>query len=471
MQNIDFAFQPALEQAKRIRQKEISPLELLDFYLERIERYDPQIGSHFAVMSELARSDAKAKTEQLAATNDLASLPPFFGVPIPIKDLNAVAQMPCSAGVASLQDQIPEHEDGMVTKLREAGFVLLGKTATSQLGSLPYTEPEGFPPTRNPWNLERTPGGSSGGAAAAVAAGLSPVAQGSDGGGSIRIPSACCGLVGIKPSRGRVSSAPVGDRLHGMATDGPIARTVADAAALLDAMSGYICGDPYWLGKPNPSFLEATRQATGSVRIAYATSFSGLPPADATAKQAVLDTTQRLCELGHEATEACPNFEGLVEPFTTIFAAAVSSAGIPPSALDPINRMFFQKGEQITAGEYLQSIQHIQILSRQIVGFFQDIDVLVLPVLLHPPIRVGEWSQLSLEQTLDNITRWIASCPPFNATGQPAIAVPVGFDDNGLPVSVQLIGKPAAESTLISLASQLEAVYCWHYQYPEAFVE
>jgi amidase len=469
MSEIDFAFQPALEQAKRIRQKELSPLELLDFYLERIERYDSRVGSYFTVMPELARRDAQAKTEQLAATNDPASLPPFFGVPLPIKDLNAVAQMPCSAGVAALRDQIPEYEDGMVTKLRQAGFVLLGKTATSQLGSMPYTEPDGFPPTRNPWHLEHTPGGSSGGAAAAVAAGLSPVAQGSDGGGSIRIPSACCGLLGIKPSRGRISSAPVGDRLHGMATDGPIARTVADAAAMLDAMSGYIWGDPYWLGQPNPSFWEATHQATGSLRIAYATSMPGLPPASDIAKQAVLDTTQRLCELGHEATEACPDFQGLVEPFTTIFAAAVSSAGMAKSALEPINRMLAEKGEQISAGEYLQSIRQLQILARQIVGFFQDVDVLVLPVLLHPPIRVGEWSQLPLEEILDRITRWIAPCPPFNATGQPAIALPAGFDGNGLPVSVQLVGKPAAEATLIAVASQLEAAYPWYQYYPEAF--
>src|SRR4028119_2321520 len=240
MNQVDLAFTPALEQAQLIRQREVSPLELVELYLERIQRLDSQLGSYFTVMSELALADAKVKTEQLAQSTNASELPPFFGVPISIKDLNAVAGVRCTYGTPALMDNIATYDEGVVARIKQAGFIIIGKTATSELGSFPYTEPIGFPAARNPWNLNYTPGGSSGGAAAAVAAGLCPIAQGSDGGGSIRTPAACCGLVGIKPARGRVSHAPVGDRISGIATNGSIGRTVADAAAMLDVMSGYI---------------------------------------------------------------------------------------------------------------------------------------------------------------------------------------------------------------------------------------
>ncbi len=456
MNQIDLAFTPALQQAELIRQRQVSPLELVELYLERIQRLDPQLGSYFTVMAESAIADAKAKTQMLSGGGETSSLPPFFGVPISIKDLNPVAGVPCTYGNPALLNQIAEYDDGIVTRIRSAGFVLLGKTATSELGSFPYTEPTGFPATRNPWNLEYTPGGSSGGAAAALAAGLSAIAQGSDGGGSIRGPAACCGLVGIKPSRGRVSHAPAGDRLSGIATNGPIARNVADAAALLDVMSGYITGDPYWLPDPKPSFLTASKEKIGELRIAFATSIPPLGKADASCEQAVLKTVKLLEELGHTVEEQCPDFSSLVEPFQVVWQTSVPASGIPAEVLQPMNRFLLARTG--SAGEYLQAVFLLQMVARQIVAFFDTVDVLVLPVYLHSPIRIGEWANLSPEETFQRIIHWIAPCPPANATGQPAIAIPVGFDDNGLPMSVQLIGKPAAEATLISLAAQLEAV-------------
>ncbi|MGB3240579.1 MAG: amidase, partial [Geitlerinemataceae cyanobacterium] len=190
MNPIDLAFTPAVEQAKLIRTKAVSPLELVELYLERIDRLDKTLGSYFTVTADRAIADATAKTEQLTNTENPDDLPPFFGVPIPIKDLAAVKDVPWSLGVAALRQQVANFDTGVVSRIKQAGFVILGKTATSQLGALPYTEPPGFPPARNPWNLDYTPGGSSGGAAAAVAAGLCPVAQGSDGGGSVRGPAA-----------------------------------------------------------------------------------------------------------------------------------------------------------------------------------------------------------------------------------------------------------------------------------------
>lgn len=461
MNPVDLAFTPALEQARLIRSKEVSPLELVELYLKRIQQMDCQLGSYFTVMAELAIADAKAKTQQLAQVGDASLLPPFFGVPISIKDLNCVAGVRCTYGTPALMNNQATYDDGVVTRIKQAGFIILGKTATSELGSLPYTEPAGFPPTRNPWNLDYTAGGSSGGAAAAVAAGLCAIAQGSDGGGSIRGPAFCCGLVGIKPARGRVSNAPVGDRLGGIATIGTLARTVADAAALLDVMSGYMTGDPYWLSDPEPSFLAAADPGRHGqpLSIAFATTVPPLGEADFACQQAVLETVKLLEELGHKVEPGCPDFTGLIEPFTTVWQAGVAYSGIPKEALQPMNQWLLERTG--SAGDYLQAVSQMQVVARQIVAFFERVDVLVLPTYMHPTIRVGEWADLSPEETFQKIIRWVAPCPPFNASGQPAIALPTGFDSNGLPIGVQLIGRPAAETTLIALAAQLEAVKPW----------
>ena len=452
MNPVDLAFASALKQSELIRSKEVSPLELVELYLERIQQYNSKLGSYFTVTAEQAIDDAKSKTEMLAQTEDL---PLFFGVPISIKDLNPVAGIPCSYGNAALLGNVPDYDDGVVAKIKQAGFIILGKTASSELGSFPYTEATGFPPTRNPWNLEYTSGGSSGGAASALAAGLCSIAQGSDGGGSIRGPAACCGLVGIKPSRGRVTHAPVGDRLNGIATNGPIARTVADAAALLDAMSGYVSGDSYWLPEPEKTFFASSQEKVNNLRIAFCTSIAPLGEADANTHQGVIQTVKLLEELGHTVEEKCPDISALVEPFQIVWQANVAASGVPVEVLQPLNRWLLSRS--CSAGEYLRAVYQMQMVARKLVTFFDNIDVLVMPVYLHSPIRVGEWAALSPEETFDNIVRWVAPCPAANATGQPAISLPVGFDEKGLPTSVQLIGKPAAENTIVSLAAQLEA--------------
>ncbi len=453
MNQIDLAFSPALTQAQLIHNGEVSPLELVELYLQRIEQLDKQLGSYFTVMAESAIADARAKTELLA--EDSSQLPPFFGVPIAIKDLNNVAGVRCTYGTPALMNNIAIYDDGVVTRLKQAGFIILGKTATSELGSFPYTEPLGFPPTRNPWNLDYTAGGSSGGSAAAVAAGLCAVAQGSDGGGSVRGPAFCCGLVGIKPSRGRVSNAPVGDRLSGIPAIGSLTRTVADGAAMLDVMAGYVTGDPYWLPPPETSFLSAASQTPKALKIAYSTSIPPLGEAEIECKQAVLDTVKVLSELGHHVEQSCPDFTGLTEPFTIVWQAGVAYSGIPKEVLQPMNQWLYEQTG--SAGDYLRAVSQMQVIARKIVAFFDTVDVLVLPTYMHPTIKVGEWANLSPQETFEKIINWVAPCPPFNATGQSAIALPTGFDARGLPLGIQLIGRPAAEATIISLAVQLEA--------------
>ncbi|MDJ0648450.1 MAG: amidase [Xenococcaceae cyanobacterium MO_188.B19] len=448
-------FKPALKQAKLIRDREISPLELVELYLARIETYNPQLGCFYHVAAESAIRDAKQKTEQIAKTKDITNLSPLFGVPTAIKDLNAVAQMPISYGVAALKEQIAEYDDGVVSKIKSAGLIILGKTATSQLGSLPYTESPGFIPTRNPWDLDYTPGGSSGGAASALAAGLCAIAHGNDGGGSIRGPAFCCGLVGIKPSRGRVSYAPVGDFQNGISANGVIARTVKDGAALLDIMSGYITGDPYWLNDPEIPFLTATEQTLPRLSIGFASAILPEGSAHSICRDSVTQVVSIIETMGHQITEIPLDWTPLIKPFTIIWSAGITSAGIPLEALSPMNRWIAELSSG--AGEYLQAVHQMQIISRQIVSLFDNYDVLLLPTYMHPTIKVGEFADLTPEETLAKIISWILPCPAWNATGQPAIAIPTGLDGNSLPVGVQLIGKPAAESTILALASSIEA--------------
>jgi amidase len=462
MNQTDLAFASALEQAHLIRSKQITPLELTQLYLDRIQQLDGRLGSFFTVMAEEAIADATAKTETLAHTSP-ADLPPFFGVPTSIKDLNAVAGVRCTYGSKVMQNNISAYDDAVTARIKQAGFVILGKTATSEVGSLPYTEPEGFPPTRNPWNLDYNAGGSSGGAAASVAAGLSAVAQGSDGGGSIRGPAFCCGIVGIKPARGRVSYAPIGDAMNGIAANGSLGRTVADAAALLDVMSGYVTGDPYWLPDPNPSFVtiaqQAAQQGVSPLRIAYSTSVAPIGDADAVCGQAVLDTAKVLEGLGHHLEQNCPDCAGLEEPFTIVWRTGVCASGLPPEALEPFNRWLYEQGD--SSGDYQKAVWSMQVVARRIVAFFEQYDALLLPTYLHPAIRVGEWANLSPSETLEKVVHWVAPCPIANATGLPAIAIPTGFSQ-GLPIGVQLVGRPADEATIIALAAQLEEAKLWN---------
>ena len=468
MDSVDIAFAPALDLAQRIRKREISPLELTEIYLERIQRFDPQLGSFFTVAADLALADAQAKTEQLAKAFDTTKLPPFFGVPTAIKDLNPTAGLPCSYGVAALKSNIATEDDNVSQRMKDAGFILLGKTATSELGTFPYCESPGFAPTRNPWNLDYTAGGSSGGAAAAVAAGLCAIAQGADGGGSIRGPAACCGVVGLKPSRGRISNAPVGDFQSGIATNGVLARSVADAASLLDIFSGYVTGDPYWLADPAIPFQQAAMNKLSKLKIAFDFTISPFPEAAEPCQQGVKETVKQLEAMGYVIEQASPDCEGLVPPFKRIWQSGITASGIPISLLSPFNQWL---GNQAgTAGEYLQAVQAMHLLSRRIVAFFQHYDVLLLPVYLQQPIRAGTWAELPPEITVEKIIDWIAPCPLANASGLPAISLPVGWDEDGLPLAIQLVGKPADEATLLALATQLEAVNSWHRKQPNFMV-
>ena len=463
----NLCFSSALDLSQLIRNKEISPLELMEFYGARIEKLEPKLGSFAHVDLQSALQQAKEKTEILGNTKDTSELPLFFGIPTAIKDLYPVKGMPIRYGNAFIPPQIADYDSGIVSLIKQAGFIITGKTATSELGSLPYTESPNLPPCRNPWNLDYTAGGSSGGAAAAVAGGLLPIAPGSDGGGSVRGPAFCCGLVGLKPSRGRISNAPVGDYPGGIATHGCLTRTVADSAALLDVLSQYITGDPYWLPSPASSFLSQITQSGGKLKIAFATSISPGGKAEEILAQQVDDVVEHLQHMGHVVEEACPDFSPLVEPFTAIWQSSIAASGFPEQILSPMNLWLKQTSPDLTT--YLQSLHKMQMIARQIVSFFDKFDILVTPTYLKTTIKTGEWAHLSPQQALENIINWITPCPPFNATGQPSIAIPTGFTTEGLPIGVQLVGKPADEATILQIAYQLEKIINWSQHTPQNF--
>ncbi|MCW2977678.1 MAG: Amidase [Actinomycetia bacterium] len=456
----ELAFTPALELAARVRARDVSPVELAELYLERIERLDPQLNSYVTVDVEGALAAARAAE---SAVSDA----PFHGVPTAIKDLNETAGLRTTYSTKACVDNVPQFDASVVRRIRNAGFVVLGKTNTPEFGTIAMTESELNGICRNPWDISRTPGGSSGGAAAATAAGLCPVAHGSDGGGSIRIPSSCCGLFGIKPSRGRVSPSPYGSGSLGLGTSGPIARTVRDAAALLDVMAGYETGDFFVAPTPERPFLAETELEPGRLRIAVTTTPPIDVPVDPVCVAAADDAAKLLADLGHDVVAATPPWAsgGLIDHFIRIWQVGPATAGIDDlSLLEPINRMLAEQARETPSPEHASSIMHLQRIAREVIAFWNDVDVLVTPTLAMPPVPVGwtyEDADGDPQLAFDRQTLFTPFTSVLNVTGQPAMSVPLHWSDDGLPIGVQFIGKPFGEATLFRLAAQVEQARPW----------
>jgi amidase len=461
----ELAFAPALELAARVRAREVSPVELVELYLARIERLDPQLNSYVTVDAEGALAAARA-------AESASPKAPFHGVPISIKDLNETAGLRTTYSTKAYANNVPQIDAAVVRRIREAGFVVLGKTNTPELGTIAMTESELNGVCRNPWDTSRTPGGSSGGAAAATAAGLCPVAHGSDGGGSIRIPASCCGLLGIKPSRGRVSPSPYGSGSLGLGTSGPIARTVRDAAALLDAMAGYETGDSFVAPEPERPFLEEASVQPGRLRVAVTTSPPLQVPVDPACAAAANSAAELLAELGHDVQEATPpwDFGDLIADFIRVWQVGPATAGIDDlSLLEPINRMLAEQARATSSPEHVLAIMRLQRAARQVIAFWDEIDVVVTPTLALLPVPVG-WTFQDTDGdphlAFARQTLFTPFTAVINITGQPAMSVPLHWSDGGLPVGVHFIGRPFAEATLIRLAAQLEQARPWAHRHP-----
>jgi amidase len=447
----ELAFASALDLAARIRAREISPAELTALYLERIERLDPQLNAYVTVVDQ-----PEAPREG-----------PFHGVPIPIKDLSETAGIRTTYSCKAFAGNVPDFDASAVRKIRDAGFTIIGKTNTPEFGTIAMTESELNGDCRNPWDASRTPGGSSGGAAAAVAAGLAPVAHGSDGGGSIRIPTSCCGLFGIKPSRGRISPAPFVSGSLGLGTSGPITRTVRDAAALLDVMSGNEPGDFYVAPTPERSFLAEADETPGRLRIAVTTVPPSPVPVDPTCAAAAGAAAELLMLLGHDVVEATPPWQTdeMIVHFIRIWQVGPATAGVDDlSLLEPINRMLAEGARTTPSPQYVSSVMQLQQIARRVAAFWRDVDIVVTPTLALPPVPVGwTWAEADGDpyRAFASQTLFTPFTPLINVTGQPAMSVPLHWSDDGLPIGVQFIGRPFGESTLIRLAAQLEQARPW----------
>jgi Asp-tRNA(Asn)/Glu-tRNA(Gln) amidotransferase A subunit family amidase len=462
----ELAFTPALELAARIRAREISPIELTELYLARIERLDPQLNSFVHVDAEGALAAARQPREG-----------PFAGVPIPIKDLTDVAGLPTTYSAKAFARNVPAADAAVVRRIREAGFVVLGKTNTPEFGTIGQTESELNGPCRNPWDLERTPGGSSGGAAAATAAALCPIAHGTDGGGSIRNPASCCGLVGIKPSRGRVSPAPYVPGSLGLGTSGPIARTVRDAAALLDVMSGRETGDFFVAPEPERPFLAEAERPPGRLRVAVTVEPPIEVAVDPACAAAASSAAELLSELGHEVVEAAPPWRsaGLLEHFIRVWQSGPATAGVEDlSVLEPINRALAQDAFASSQPDHVMSVMALQHAARALTAFWEEVDVVVTPTLALPPVPIGwTWEDTDGDPHAAFARQLLFTpfTPVVNVTGQPAVSLPLHWSEQGLPIGVQLIGGVFAEATLVRLAAQLEEARPWSERRPrlEAF--
>lgn len=449
----------ALEQADAIRRRETSARELALHYLARAER--DRVGAYVTLTPELALAQADAADARFAAGEEPRS--PLDGVAVPIKDLNQVAGVRCRFGSAVV-DVISPIDDTMVAVLRAAGTVMLGKTSAPEFGLPAYTEPDVGAWARTPWDLERSAGGSSGGAAAAVAAGLAPIAQGSDGGGSIRIPASSCGLVGLKTSRGLVASGPMPEGLGRLAVDGPIARTVTDTAALLDAMTEGVVGALAALAE-EPGPLVVGRYSTPVIADAQ------VHPECLAAYE---DATAVLEALGHRVVEIDVPFPlARVAHFERVWAAGAASIPIPPeweSGLRPLTRWLREMGRSMSFEEVMAEVDLMAATGREMVATTAHLDAILTPTLADLPAPVG-----SLRDDDDPGADFEAQkhftpfTSPYNISGQPAVSLPLHWTSDGLPVGVQLVGRPMGEATLLQLAAQIERARPWAHRHPEVW--
>jgi amidase len=447
------AFAGAARQAQLIADGEVSSRELTELYLERIARIDPSLNAFRVVLAEQALAEADAADARRGRGGVLN------GVPIAIKDDADVAGQSTPFGTGA-NGSVKGADSAMVSRLRDAGAVVLGKTNVPELMICCFTETLSYGATRNPWDPTRTPGGSSGGSGAAVAAGLCGIAHGSDGAGSIRIPAAWCGLFGIKPQRDRIPLSPYDGAWNGLSTYGPIARTVADAALFLDATV------------PGGAYAAAAARTPGPLRIALATN---LPPGilakpSATALRAVEETAEHLRALGHTVTEVALDFGPTAGP--SVVARYLGGVADDLAALDHPERVerrtqgFAKLGGAIPQRLVEKATAAAPALAARIGRVFEQADVILTPGPAKPPFEIGALQGRSPLRTLNAMLDRVPYYATWNATGQPAASVPAGFDHDGLPLAVQLVGRPDDEATLLALAAQLEQARPWAHRRP-----
>ena len=445
-----------------VRAGEVSATELVGLYLDRIRRLDPQLNSFRVVLEEQAMLEAEQAEARVRAGEER----PLLGVPVAIKDEFDVAGQINTHGTDGFTEPAKADSE-MVRRLREAGAIVIGLTLLPEMAICGFTESATYGVTRNPWNPQRTPGGSSGGSGAAVAAGLVPIAAAGDGAGSIRIPAASCGLFGLKPSRGRVSLAPDLEGWRGLAVGGCLSRSVLDTALWLDIVSG---GSRESEAPPPPerSFVEAVRTPPGKLRVAWSTlapRAAAPPTVSDEAKGAVADAAEMLAGLGHDVVQRDPNWGGIGNNITARFLGGVAETvkAVPhPERLESRTRGFGRLGGILPRGLYERARGEGRAAdAARVNAIFDDHDVLVTPVMGGTALPIRRWEGKGALQTVLGMSRFYPYCVPWNHLGNPAMAIPAGFAPDGMPLSIQVIGRRGDEATLLSLAAQIEAERPW----------
>lgn len=462
----ELLFRPALELAALVRDGEVTATELTELALSRIEALDGEINAF--ILTDADRALATAAEIKPGDTR------PFAGVPTAIKDIGAMLEgYPFTCGSGLFGDFKAPMDSAVTRRIKDSGFVITGKTNLPEMGILPVSESARYGAVRNPYDTSRTPGGSSGGAAAAVASGMLPIAHGSDGAGSLRIPGACCGLVGFKASRNRISSAPLLAESE-MATEGFLTRTVADAAATLDVLAGYEVGDANWAPPPQKgSFLDATKREPGNLRIGFTIKPTVDRPVDQMHIDAVIETAEILESLGHEVVEFDLPWtsEELLPMFMqkwsvgiatlTSFGARVSGQEISPDTVEQLTYDFYELGKDVKAVDYAFTDNALKSFSRSVVAAMHEYDVVLTPVLNQRPVPIGSIDASLGMEVFDKAIDFTSFTAGINLAGLPATSLPTGLGEDGLPLAIQLIGRPADEETLFSLAAQLEMTNPW----------
>jgi amidase len=462
----EYVAQDGLGLAELIRKREVAGTEVLACAGRMLDAVNPQLN---AVIEQYP--------EPLAGSNDPGA--PFFGVPFVVKDLvlHAAGQK-IEMGSRLAKGLVLPHDSDLMARFRQAGLRTIGRATSPEFGYCPTTETVLYGPTRNPWDTSRSPGGSSGGSGAAVAAGIVPLAHASDGGGSIRIPATCNGLVGLKPTRARTPIGPgAAEGLNGLGIEFAVTRTVRDCAALLDAVQGSATGDPYVAPTPVGTYVEAIRRAPQPLRVAVMNTAWGGLKTDAEVLAGVRNTAQQCAALGHTVTEAAPRIDW--DPFvstTMVFwtanlaawidqIAAASGRPIDASTLESTTLACYRHGQTLKATDLLRAMDHHNGVRRKVAAFFEQYDVLLTPTLPTAPARLGTIdandASLDAEGWTRKVFDYTPFTPVFNTTGQPAISLPLARSAGGLPLGMQFVGRFGAEDTLLNLAAQLERAMPW----------
>ncbi len=462
----ELAFLPALELRELIAKREVSPVEVTELFLERIERLDGSLNSYLTVTRELALQSAREAEAAVMRGDDLG---PLHGVPVSIKDLEMTAGVRTTSGSLLFKDRVPDKDSAVTRRTLEAGAIMLGKTNTPEFGLLGHTQNRLGDHGRNPWNTDRTPGGSSGGAGASLAAGLCTVASGSDGGGSIRIPSSYCGVYGIKPTQGRVprvTGAPMLPRVANLfSQSGPMTRTVRDAAMYLQVLAGHDPEDPGSLRAQPNEYMAAADRGVSGLRIGWSADYGY-----ATVDPEVASTCERAArafdELGCTVEEADVSLEGVFEPFWTLFRVS-SYAGVSDSVegreneLTEYGRDYFEQSKGVSGPEYARALGHTEVLKAQFADLFERYDLLLSPTMATTAFPVGEPPEIIDGKPVPWFSGYTPFTYPINMIGHPAASVPCGLSSEGLPIGLHVVGRFGDESTVIAASAAFEEARPW----------